>query len=97
MLVRWRHARDEAAVVQALAHIPEMLWAPTHLVLTVGPGPMYLFDAAYPGAEVDEYLVVELWPGHYTLTTGVYEPEDFTALVLHKLMSRRRAPASPTV
>ena len=49
--MRWRCAQDEAAVVQALAHIPEAIWEPPQLVLTVGPGPMYLFDAAYPGTE----------------------------------------------
>lgn len=86
MLVRWRYARDEEAVVQALAHIPETIWEPTQLVLTGGPEPMYLFDAAEPGAEVDEYLVVELGPGQYTLATGVYEPDDYTALVLHRFL-----------
>ncbi len=84
--MRWRCAQDEAAVVQALAHIPEAIWEPPQLVLTVGPRSMYLFNAADPGAEVDEYLVVELRPDHYALATGVYEPDDFTALVLHRFL-----------
>ena len=84
MLVRWSYAPEEAAVVQALARIPDAIWGPAQLVLTVGPEPLYLFDAAYPGAEVEEYLVVELRPGHYTLATGVYEPDDLTSVVLHR-------------
>jgi hypothetical protein len=88
LLVRWRYAQDEASVVRALADIPEAIWEPAQFELRVGNGPLYLFDAAYPGAMATEYLVVELRSGHYAAATAVYEPDDFTALVLHRLSPR---------
>ena len=85
-LVRWRHAREPAAVERALAHLPQTTWVPTTLVLTVDDGPLYLFDAAYPGAALDASLEVTLGSSRYRLESGLYAPDATTALVLHRFV-----------
>lgn len=75
MFVRWCAADSEAAL---LARVPQALdvaeWEPE--VQWDVPGPVVLFDAAWPGNESvrTDHLRVSLEPGRYTVRAAYVEP-----------------------
>ena len=92
MLVRWSYAESEEEVLRLLDEVPDSVWKAEDFVFEVGPAPLYLFGSAVPGNDlrlaeylVDEYLMIHLPPGRYSVATALYEPNESTALVLHKL------------
>ncbi|HET7077814.1 MAG TPA: Imm21 family immunity protein [Chloroflexia bacterium] len=88
MLVRWVSADNEVQILVALAHIPDHVWDPAPLLFPAGSTPLYLFDAAIPGSEVDNYLTLDLDPGSYLIHTAIYKPDDSTELILHRFRRR---------
>ncbi len=90
ILIRWEYGEPGTDVLQALSHIPEDIWQPEPLVFTVGEGPLFLFDSAFRGSDVDDGLTndhatVLLPAGEYALATAHYRPDDQTSFVLHRL------------
>lgn len=88
MLIRWLYAENEEEVLEALRRVPHSIWEATGLMFIVGTEPLYLFDAACPGKELtdDERLIVNVNPGSYAVDTASYEPDDKTALILHRFV-----------
>ena len=87
ILVRWMYAESEDEVLRFLTEIPDDVWKTEDFVFDVGQKPLFLIDAAEAGNELrpDEYLMVHLPPGKYSVATALYEPDERTAVVLHKL------------
>ncbi|MFJ9058267.1 Imm21 family immunity protein [Streptomyces sp. NPDC102409] len=90
LFVRWCAAESEeellGSVDAALAHAA---WEPErHRDV---PGPVVLFDSAWPGDELepDSHLRVELGPGRYSVRAAHVEPDPETSLHLVQL---RRLP-----
>ena len=88
MLIRWMYADDEATVLRWLAEIPDDIWEPDSLTFAIGTEPLYLFDAACAGHDVGTdicpCLITEFASGLYAVTTGSFEPDANTSLVLHR-------------
>jgi hypothetical protein len=85
--VRWIAAPSEEAIESAMAALPTGL--PWERVFDVDvereDGPLLLFDAAVPGAELPtEHLRVSLAPGRYAFELSAYRPSDQVALLLHR-------------
>lgn len=86
ILVRWRWAPDEMAVVRALGQLEGIVWQTTGCTLPVATGDLLLFDAADSGAAVSDCLSIALRPGDYDVTTTLHSPDRDTALILHRLI-----------
>ena len=88
LLVRWIAAPSEDAITSALATLPEGLpWeSVVDVYIEEDYGPLVLFDAAVPGAELPaEHLRFTLPAGRYAFELSAYHPSDDTALLLHRL------------
>jgi hypothetical protein len=89
-LVRWIYADSDADVLKALTTLHDALWEPTNLIFKVASSPLYLFNSAYPGNEIQqqspEPLKVALTPGEYSLFIADYKPDEDTALLLHRFV-----------
>lgn len=90
ILIRWVFGEDQERLPQYLSHIDEEIWRPTGISLKVGEDPLYLFDAAWPGAKVaeHEHLTLSLDAGNYRFDTGTLRIGDKTELILHRLQRR---------
>ncbi len=84
LLIRWMYGDPEMDVPELLLHSPAPGWEPEQITFVVGSAPLYLFDAACPGNELDDHLTIVLSAGSYVITTALYEPDDRTSLVLHR-------------
>ncbi|MFI6661004.1 immunity 21 family protein [Streptomyces sp. NPDC050523] len=84
--VRWRAANSEG---ELLAGVPAALAAADwgHEVQWEVPGPVLLFDSAWPGNETErtDSLRVELAPGRYAVRAANVQPEPETWLGLVQL------------
>jgi hypothetical protein len=98
LLVRWHYATSEAAVLAALRETPPTVFGPPACVLTVGPTPLILFDAALPGSEAlrGEHLRLALPPGAYTVATADYRPDRALSLTVHRLLQKSATAGSGT-
>lgn len=91
ILVRWVYGVDDERVIDFLDHVdervPDRRWKPNGLTFSVGTLPLYLFDTAWPGREVNqtEYLTCALEPGDYAVDTAVALPDADTEVLLHRL------------
>ena len=86
LLVRWMHAEDEVSVVRYVDRLPDDIWEPDSLSFSVADEPLYLFDSAIPGQDLveSEYVAMSLPRGMYLIATSYFEPDERTALVLHR-------------
>lgn len=83
-VARWMYAENVASVDAWLASVdPDSLEVVDPVVAFRLPGPCSLFDAVWPGAEVEESLPVLLSPGRYRVGTCHFQPDEHTHLVLH--------------
>lgn len=85
MLVHWEWAESEQVVSESLARIPDDIWQLEDFTFSVGMEPLCLFDAGYRGKHMEDYLLIDLQAGTYSVATAEYEPDQKTSLVLHKL------------
>lgn len=77
----------EERINEVLMAVPDDFGEDVGLSFPVSGGPLYLFDSAYSGREVGtraDYREVRLAPGHYSLTSGFYRPDERTSLLLHR-------------
>lgn len=88
VLIRWVYGDDHAEIMQYLARVDDMNWTPSGITLRVSKHPLYLFDAASPGDEADDRLILLLDEGHYDVATGDLRPDPNTNLLLHRLSRR---------
>jgi hypothetical protein len=94
LFARWVCADNDAIVEASLKRVPPDLWGPPWVEFTVDDPVLYLFDSAYAGSDVAaqregaEPLLLRLEPGVYLVSTGYYQPDDSTELVLHRLSLR---------
>jgi Immunity protein 21 len=86
LLVRWRWADNEKAVIDVL---PDALkredWEKSGISISISTEDLVMFDAAYRIDEADVSLNFNLSQGHYSVETLFFEPNDRTALILHSL------------
>ncbi|HEY5838764.1 MAG TPA: Imm21 family immunity protein [Pyrinomonadaceae bacterium] len=85
ILIRWQWAADEESVRNTLHEIIEAAWESTDVRFEIKTGELLLFDAAYPGDEIESSLVINLSAGEYSVNTAFWRPEDETSLILHRL------------
>jgi hypothetical protein len=87
IFIRWVYGEDEGQMSEYMSHIGTVQWRPTGVSLAVAGEPLYLFDAAWPGADVIEYeyLKISLDAGTYSFDTGTLRAGDKTELILHRL------------
>jgi hypothetical protein len=86
ILVRWRWASEGASIIAALKSIPDGVWAPGNITLSLPGGQALLFDAAEDAATIEASLSLTLAPGTYRVDTADYVPDPETALLLHRLV-----------
>lgn len=84
VFVRWSYGEEQTDVIGYVKHIEERIWASSGLAFMVGRQPLCLFDAAWPGQEVSEYLTIPLDEGAYAIDTGIARPGNHTELVIHR-------------
>lgn len=87
IITRWVCGEDQARACEYLGHIEEGIWRSTGVSLVVEGGPLYLFDAAWPGSDVTvfEYLTLSLDAGNYSFDTGTLYIGGMVELILHRL------------
>jgi hypothetical protein len=94
LIARWMCAESEEDVLWAIRSVPEDVWETTSHRVHVGEGGLLLFDSAYPGDDLSgtcgdganvPWLVVDLLQGAYEIDTSLYQPDDLTRLILHRL------------
>jgi hypothetical protein len=83
IFVRWSYGEEQTDVIGHLKRMEERIWESSGLTFVVGRQPLYLFDAAWPGQEVPEYLTVTLDEGTYAIDTGIARPDNHSELVVH--------------
>jgi hypothetical protein len=86
MFLRWMYAPSEAAILDLLPGIDQLLppaCAETGLVLSSRSHA--LFDAGAPGDRVEPILRVEVEPGRYSVQTHVWKPNADIGLLVHVL------------
>lgn len=89
-LVRWGYAEDQNDVQKWMSVVPELPTVEEALEWMITDPRIYLFDSAYSGQDVldgmsDDFLVFELLPGRYTVSTALYQPDNSTLFVLHRI------------
>jgi hypothetical protein len=87
ILVRWINAESEQDVLRSLEDVPSEIWTAEQFSLSIGSAPLYLFDSAYSGAELDaaDPLLIRLPSGDYSVFTARHTPDEETDLILHRL------------
>ncbi|MEU5993103.1 Imm21 family immunity protein [Spirillospora sp. NPDC047418] len=99
VFVRWEGANSEAALLGSVDAALSMASWQSEVRWNV-PGPVVLFDSAYPGADVfahlaDEHLVIDLAPGCYSVRHASVEPDDDTMIGLVQLDLLSGRPTEP--
>jgi hypothetical protein len=92
MLARWMFAESEDEFFGWLHMIPDAIFCPDFRFVVDG-SPLVLFDSAFAGRNVKkrpkDYLLIELEPGYYTISTALYQPDVRTSMVVHRLSQVR--------
>lgn len=91
LIVRWRWAPDEAAVLAALPRLPSVMWLSNNLTLPLPTGQAVLFDTTDSGERIGANLSLTLDPGVYSVDTADYAPDATISLLLHRLTRTRGA------
>jgi hypothetical protein len=88
MLVQWLYADNEASAVEHASTVPEKLFESAGFPFHVSEKALSLFDSAASGRSLknERSLAIELTPGTYRVETAEWEPDDHTALVIHRLV-----------
>jgi hypothetical protein len=88
--IRWKHAKNESSVVRHLEQLPQIIFRPERMILTVTSARCILFDSALHGPDFrkGEFLEVVLDLADYEIRTGLFEPDSETSLVIHKFAIR---------
>ncbi len=93
LLIRWIHAENEKDVVRAARSVPKSHWEHFPHPFRVGRSGLLLFDSANPGDDLPPPLSEGIWSwsrlpvstGTYLVSTGDYQPDDPTHVILHRL------------
>ena len=89
MLARIIWADEDDDLRLALSGIPDDIWTPDNLQLTVLKREWYLFDAALHGRRVfvqPGTVKIELPPGTYSIQSAEHRPDQSTYLLLHRFV-----------
>lgn len=83
--VRWRAAPNEQALWDALdgAHLPGLDWTASG-EFDAREGDYQLFDAAFSGKEIEDFLSVSMPPGRYAIETSPFKPSRDIEVLLHR-------------
>ena len=92
ILVRWCYAENEASVIQHVQKVPETIFQRSGLIYPSPCPRSLLFDSGIPGDRLKEndYLAILLAPGLYHIESGLYQPDDKTSMILHRLVPARQ-------
>ena len=91
VIARWYYGDDEQTVDNYLKTIDlnSIINWEFALTLKVTSDRQYLFDSACSSSMLDkgntEILIVNIKEGDYKIWTSIYEPDDKTKLIIHKL------------
>jgi len=86
VFVRWVWAKDERVVPGILSQVPEVdRWENTGIEIGFAHEELILFDSAYRADEVEDFLLIQLPKGEYTVKTLLFEPDANASLILHCL------------
>jgi len=90
IIIRWRWAQDEQSALAAVRNSLRGNWSEGGPLFRVLSGSLVLFDSACPGVDIDCtrsgcLLTIALGKGHYEIRTLFCEPDDQTAMILHRL------------
>lgn len=91
IVARWVYGEDEESVDNYLKTIDLNSIDNWEFSLTVNlfSGKQYLFDSACSASMLDqgnnEILIVNITQGEYNIWTSIYEPDNKTKLIFHKL------------
>jgi hypothetical protein len=91
VVARWFYGEDEQSFDNYLKTIDLNLIDNWEFSLTVNlsSDEQYLFDSASDASMLDkengEFLILNIKQGEYKIWTSIYEPDDKTKLMLHKL------------
>jgi hypothetical protein len=90
--VRWVYADSEADALRGLSSVPARSFRSDRVTFRFDSGPLLLFDSSVPGAWLTRrggpkptIDTIDLPPGEYRVSTCVYNPDEQTQLVLHRL------------
>ncbi len=91
VIARWYYGEDEQLVESYLNTIDLNSidnWE-FALILNLSSDKQYLFDSACSASMLDkgnnEFMTINIKPGEYKIWTSIYEPEEKTKLIIHKL------------
>jgi len=82
-MIRWIYADDENSILQLIPTLSYLDKVVSDIFFKVEEQ-LYLFDSAYPGREMDEYITVDLPLGLYEVSTEIYKPNSRVALLVHR-------------
>ena len=86
IIVRWRWAPSEKAVQEHLEKLDDKHFEnATNLRIRFQGEEAIMFDSSLSGSELDDSIIVKLTPGEYLVETAIYEPDNETCLLLHRL------------
>jgi Immunity protein 21 len=93
-LVRWIAADSMdmfRTAVKAALQDPRVQWRDERVQIQVGSQPLFLFEAACPGTEMEdgEFLGIDVTAGTYGICTAEYTAAPRTSIVLHRFALSR--------
>lgn len=86
IIIRWRWAPNEAEILKYLGEMEQSdfdLVKALHLRLRGEE--VVVFDSSFKGAEASKFLNIRLRSGEFVLETAMFEPDNETCLLLHRL------------
>ncbi len=85
VLVRWICGESTVGVESRLAEVSMCVYQRDTCQFHLEAPPLLVFDSAASGREIDSFLAIDLAPGLYEMSTCVWEPDEQTSLLLHRL------------
>lgn len=86
-IVRWRCAKSEESLLSALfaeRAVRTLSFIPNGWIAT-DADEYWLFDSAYPGAQIGTRLRIDLEAGRYFLGTAAFKPSSSTSALIHRM------------
>lgn len=89
LIVRWGYAASEDSIIRRLSELTENDFVAETFSLEIFSEKLIIFDSAFSGEDLDclgeDVLEVQLSSGKYHIATSIYNPDDETSLIIHRL------------
>ena len=83
ILLRWVAADREETLLKAVDEVSGA-WAQDFEVSWTS-GELTLFDSACEGTRLDDFLLIEVVPGRYRISSSIYKDSNGTEFIMHKM------------